>query len=491
MNRALPLAGAFLIYAVLATANAGGYRFGVSDQAFYIPAVELSLHPDLFPRDRALLAPQMRLWLGDQLFAGVARLFGGDLPVAFASLYMVTLTALFAAAIAFARALACGWWTTAAFVLVLTLRHRIMETGVNSFEGYFHPRVLAFALGLGAFAAFLQRGSAVAIVLTAAALAVHTTTAIWFALALSVAFLVQQRSRRLWGIAAGAGMLLTVALMSGPLADRLTVMDDAWLSVFADRDYLFPASWPAAAWFTNLGYAFVIVALYRRRAAGRQAPDKERALVGGVLALAVVFLLSVPLTELRLAIVVQAQVNRVFWLLDTMAALYLVWLLIESGAPTARSLRPAIVVGVLVALSAGRAIYVVNFEADRSLVRTRLAPTAWTDVAAWLRQQPATWHVLADPGHAWRFGSNIRVAAERDTVLDASKDPILALYDRAMAARVAERMAALSGFGDLDDSGVRALAAKYDVDVFVSPRDRVLAFPVLYRNAELIVYDLR
>ena len=46
-----------LVFALLATANSGGYRYGVGDQAFYIPATELRLTPDAFPRDRALIAP--------------------------------------------------------------------------------------------------------------------------------------------------------------------------------------------------------------------------------------------------------------------------------------------------------------------------------------------------------------------------------------------------------------------------------------------------
>lgn len=37
-----------LIFVVLATANAGGYRYGIGDQAFYEPATQLRLNPDRF-----------------------------------------------------------------------------------------------------------------------------------------------------------------------------------------------------------------------------------------------------------------------------------------------------------------------------------------------------------------------------------------------------------------------------------------------------------
>ena len=51
----------------------------------------------------------------------------------------------------------------------------------------------------------------------------------------------------------------------------------------------------------------------------------------------------------------------------------------------------------------------------------------------WLRAQPVNWHVLADPGHAWKYGSSVRVAARRDTLLESGKDSSMAMYDRDLA----------------------------------------------------------
>ena len=48
--RPLPSAVA-VAFVLLATLNSAGYRYGASDQAFYIPAVLRHLDPALFPRD--------------------------------------------------------------------------------------------------------------------------------------------------------------------------------------------------------------------------------------------------------------------------------------------------------------------------------------------------------------------------------------------------------------------------------------------------------
>ena len=58
---------------VVATANGAGYRYGVSDQAFYIPVVVRALDPGAFPRDAALIDAQGQLMLSDEALAGVVR----------------------------------------------------------------------------------------------------------------------------------------------------------------------------------------------------------------------------------------------------------------------------------------------------------------------------------------------------------------------------------------------------------------------------------
>ena len=55
MNRGAILAACFVPFLVLATLNSAGYRYGASDQAFYLPAMLERLDPALFPRDSDLI----------------------------------------------------------------------------------------------------------------------------------------------------------------------------------------------------------------------------------------------------------------------------------------------------------------------------------------------------------------------------------------------------------------------------------------------------
>jgi hypothetical protein len=487
------LAAAFLVFAVLATANAGGYRFGVSDQAYYGVAVLAREHPSLYPRDRPLLDAQSRFMLSDDLLGWVARTLGTDLPPLFLAMYLLTIVALFSTSIALARGLGLTWWAVAAMLILLTLRHRITKTGANTLEGYMHVRMLAFALGVAAMAAVVRTRAAWAVLCLGLAAVLHSTTAVWFALAIALGVAATRPALRrpLLVSTLPAAALLAWALLRGPLAGHLQIMDAAWLDVLGSRDYLFPSAWPWYAWVLNLSYPIILIAIARARRARGAITAGERTLLSGLLGLVGVFLLSVPFSAAHVALAVQLQVTRVFWLTDFFATVYVAWWLMDGlGARATSRARVACLV-TLTALSVARGVYVLTVEADRRLVQMSLPAGPWTETMAWLKQQPSNWHVLADPAHAWKYGVSVRLAAERDTLLEIGKDPALATYDRAIAMRVAERSAALAGFDQFTTADVRALHARYGLDVLVIEADRAFDFPVLHRNAGFVVYDLR
>jgi len=476
---------AALCFALLATANAGGYRYGVSDQAFYIPALAKAIDPALFPRDTAVLAPQMRAWLGDDVVAAVARVTTINLPSLAVSLYAVTLILLGGAVVYLLRALRASWWAVAAGLAIASVRHHIPGTGANSLEGYFHPRMLAFALGLWAvgFAVRHRFGPALAII--ALASVAHPTTAIWMGGVVVIAALWRVSTRTVpLVIAAGVAVGISFAVSGSR-------MDAAWLSAISGKDYLFPATWPIGDWLINLAYPVVLWLIYRRRVALARDVPGERGVITALLLSMLGFLISVPLTALHVTLAVQLQITRILWVLDGVALLYLAWWLIDDVAAGIGMRWRAVAVALLAMASLGRGWYVLNIATPRPLVTTTLLADEWTAAMGFLRTQPAGLHVLADPGHAWRYGSSVRVAAWRDTVLESMKDEAMAIYDRAIAMRVGERLQTLEGFADWPEEHMREAASRYHADVLVFDRSRSFAFPVLYQNPRFVIYDLR
>ena len=493
MQRSLLIGVGALVFCTLVTLNSGGYRYGVSDQAFYIPIVLEHITPGLFPHDHELIAAQNRLLAFDDLFAPIVQRTGLSLPVAFLGAYFLTLTLMYAAIIGIGRRLYRTSWAVSGAVILLTVRHQIPDTAVNSVEGYLHPRLLAFAVGLSAMALFLAGRTRLALLVVGLALLAHPTTGLWFVVLVGTAAIVSDRPspKLLLALAAGA-VVVVVWTLAYPLRGQLAPMDSTWLEVLAIKPYLMVGDWPMAGWFANLSIAAFTFALYGYRRSLGVTSSREGALVAGCALLVGLFLLSVPFSHAAVALAVQLQFNRVFWLIDVVGVFYLSWLLVESPVRVRSTIlltrvtprRAVVVVVALLALTRGS--YVVFVErAGQPIVQVQFADNDWNAVMRWASGQPIGAHFLTDPWHTY---TSVRAASGRDVYLERIKDSGIAIYSAAIAGRVARRTSDLGDFADLTAERARLLAARYAIDFLITERRHDL--PVAHAIGRFVVYRL-
>jgi hypothetical protein len=471
----------------------------------------------------------------DEVLAGLARSTGLSLQTLFLAGYVGSLLVIWTGLVLIGTRVYRSPWAVAALAAAFTMRHRIPRTSVNSFEPYFSTRMLAFGIGMLAIAAVLHRRPWVAIALVGLAAPIHVTTALWFAVLLGTALAVLDARLRRVVIAGGAiaVLVLVAAVLAGPLQGTITRMDDIWLQAVASKDSLFATDWPAWAWAANLGFFGLLWWAHRVRAQRGEATLQDRALVWGAGALVALFLVTLPFVMAGMSLAVQFQISRVFWLVDLLALVYVVaavcdkqsdaartfsasaeagsrrdptssagWAIRFRGSPPARSrrsspsaseggtVRGAAVAIVLLLFAVGRGLYVMVVERpERPLFEVRLPGSPWEDAMAWLRRQPADTHVLADPGHGWKYATSVRVSAERDVLLEEVKDSALAIYSRDVAARFVDRVQAVGDFASMSPERAQELARRYDLDFLVTEAD--LALPLAYSNDQFRIYSLR
>ena len=409
-----------VLFVLLCTANGAGYRYGASDQAFYIPVVERALDGSLFPRDAALIDAEGRLMAVDEMLAGIARATGLSVPTLFLLCYLASMAVLWAGLALIGTHVYASPWAVLALGAAFSLRHRIPRTSANSFEPYFHPRMLAFGLGALAVAALLRRRSWLSVGLVAAASLVHITTGLWFAVLIGVALAVldgRWRRAAIVGVPAAAAMLVAAATV-GPLRGSLATMDATWLQAVASKDSLFATDWPVWAWTTNLGFLALLWWAHRSRARRGTASAEDSALVWGATALVALFLLTLPFVAAKVSLAVQFQVSRVFWLVDFIALVYVLAALVEPpGTPPLRShphgrlSKVHVMAAVLFALAAGRGAYVMLVERpERALFQVSLLGSPWEEAMQWIAAQPKDVH---DPRRPW---TRMEVRHERPCV---------------------------------------------------------------------------
>jgi hypothetical protein len=489
-------------FLLLCTLNSAGYRYGASDQAFYAPAMFEAIDPELYPRDSDVIQSQAQLTLADNVIGPVARLTGLDLPPLFVVLQIAALSLLALGALLIGATMCRTSWGGVALLAALTLRHAISKSGTNTLEGYFHPRQLSFAIGALAIAGFLRGRYAAAVLLVACAGALHPTTGLWFAIWIGVAIVVHERhDARVRLLAAAAGAAASAvsfwAFTAGPLAGRFVFMDGEWLETLSSKAYLFPLQWPAVTWLVNLGYIPIIVWAYRRRQRAALAAVREPALVAGCLALVLVFAIALPFNAARVALAIQLQPARVFWMLDFLAVIYVVWMIAE-GAAVARSpagagameARARLAAIALLALSIARGSYVMFVEfPERRIAQVDVNDDDWGRAMAFARATDKRSGWLADPDHAARYGTSIRVAGRRDVFVEAIKDSAVGMYERRVALRTRDRVRTMGDFMALTPERARALAADYDLDYLIT--EQPIALPEVFRSGRLGVYRLR
>ena len=478
---ALWAAGAVL-FVLLATANGAGYRYGVSDQAFYIPVVTHALHPDLFPRDGPVIDAEGRLMVLDEVLAALVGATGLSLETLFLAGYVISMLLTWTGLVLVGSRLSANPWVTVALAAAFTLRHRIPRTSANSFEPYFHPRMLAFGVGTLAIAAVLRRRPWVAIALVGAGAILHIGIALWFAVLVGVALAVLDARLRVVTIAGGvvAAAVLAWAATAGPLRAAIVTMDATWMQAVASKDSLFATMWPAWAWGANLAFLALVWWAHRSRLRRGVASREDAALVWGATALVALFLVTLPMIAARWSLVVQFQIPRIFWLVDILALMYVIAALAD---------RARILAALLLAFAVGRGVYIMTVEfPERPLFAARVPQSSWENAMQWVRRQPVDVHVLADPGHSWKYGTSVRVSGERDVFLEEVKDSALAIYSRDVAARVVERTNAIGDFNALTAERAHQLAERYDLDYLITTSDLPLA--LAYRNDEFRIYSL-
>jgi hypothetical protein len=496
MTAAVRLGGA-LAFVLVATLNAGGYRYGVGDQAGHIPAILRHLDGQLFPRDRVLIEAQSRLFFFDELLARGIAASPFAIETWFFALYVVSLGLLYVALLRLGGRLLASGWAVAAFVALGTLRHRIAKTSANTLEGYFHPRQLAFAIGALGLAEALRGRPWPALAAAAVAAGVHPMTGLWFLAWIGVAVFVEHPERRVaMGAIVAMGTIAAIAMLATGFVS-VARMDDAWVAAIASKDYLFATDWSAGPWLLNAAYPVVIGATFAARRARGVVRPGEAGLVAGAFALVAIFLVTLPLVAAHVALAVQLQISRVFWMTDLLALLYVAWWIVDRPAAASASAPvagarpwPAIAFAIVAVAAVARGTYVMRVEhPERPVVALASPADAWADVSGFLRRTtaPAT-HVLADPDHAWRFGTSLRVLAARDVFLENVKDEAMSIYDREMAARLVERRGVLGDFRTRTPAELLDIGRRYGLDVVVSERD--LGLPELYRNDRFRVYRL-
>jgi hypothetical protein len=195
-----------------------------------------------------------------------------------------------------------------------------------------------------------------------------------------------------------------------------------------------------------------------------------------------------PLNAAHVAIVVQLQTPRIFWMLDFFATVYVAWAVAEGPIWSLRRARLALALVAVFSIARSAYIKYVKFP-DRPIAEVWIPDNDWGRVMTWARATPTSSGWIADPFHAYTYGTSLRVAGERDVLVEGVKDAAIGMYERDVAMRTHERLAEIQPFDQMTPERARALAARHGLDYLVTIQ--LLDLPLAYASGPLRVYRVR
>jgi hypothetical protein len=225
-----------------------GYHLGVEDGEIYIPAARKLLHPDLYPFATEFFQSHEHLSLFAPVLAGTARLahLSMDWTVFlwYIATIFITLAACWTLAAASFQSPRARWCSILVFTAVLTMP--ATNTGLLLMDPYLTARSFSTPLTLFALAAFVQRRTLAAVLLTLCTAAVHPQMAAYLVFLGAVLWVVE-RSASASQKPAGAAGAFFLAL---PVGFELTQAQEPYREALYARDFYFLSTW---TWYHWLG----------------------------------------------------------------------------------------------------------------------------------------------------------------------------------------------------------------------------------------------
>src|SRR5688500_9576589 len=108
---------------------------------------------------------------------------------------------------------------------------------------------------------------------------------------------------------------------------------------------------------------------------------------------------------------------------------------------------------------------------------------------AWARATPRDTEWVAHPAHAVQYGTSLRVAGERDVLVEAVKDAASGMHEWDAAIRTREHLAELRERDAMAPDRARSLAARHGLDYLVT--ERTLDLPLAFSSGAIRIYRLR
>ncbi len=258
----------FILAATVLAIVLNGYRFGINDQALYIPWINKFLQPELYKHDFLFSSPQDELTLVLPLIAKISSVI--SMEWLFFVGYVLSLLGVNWAIYKIAYSVTNSRTTGIFAVIALLLFIKVGGTATSTFDHYFTLRSTAMPFALFVIYYFIERKYIYASLCGSIGFLIHPLTIL---MPISAVFLYLLINIRWSTWLTFAKPLMIFFLLTCPLTLKFLFFQDGsdggnilsfaspqWLEILHKRnDYLFPSLWEGDEWFHLIIYSCLIL----------------------------------------------------------------------------------------------------------------------------------------------------------------------------------------------------------------------------------------
>jgi hypothetical protein len=479
----------FLLLALctIAAVLVHGYHPAVEDASIYLPGIEKTLNPSLFPHNSAFFMSHAHMTLFPNLVAAFVRITHLPLDWALLALHLVTIFFLLLGCLKLGRMMfrsALAPWGGVALVAGL-LTIPVAGTALYIFDEYLNPRSISVPAVLFLVIAAYQRRWIVCVLLAIFAATVHPLMAA-FGIAYIVLSALLARGSKSSTPLPSASSASALALLPFGLSAPLT---DAYRQILQGNTYFSVLNWE---WYEWLGALAPLALLWWFHRIGQKTSQpgldrvsRDLAIFGAIFTLAA---LVINLPQ-RFSSLMLLQPMRAFHLI------YIFFFAISGGLLADYVLKNRAWRWLLLFVPLCGGMWLKQhdiFESTHHLELPGREPSSdWEEAFRWIRvNTPTDAYFALDPQHMNLPGEDqhgFRAIAERSMLADAVKDRSAMSMFPAMAETWKKQADAQRDWEHFGASDFGRLRSEFGVDWVVLKRPGVVGLDCPHQNATLLV----
>jgi hypothetical protein len=479
---------ALLSLCTLAAVLVHGYHPAVEDASIYLPGIEKTLNPSLFPHNAEFFTSHAHMTLFPDLVAMFVRISHMPLEWALLALHLITIFFLLLGCLRLGRFVfrsALAPWGGVALVAGL-LTIPVAGTALYIFDEYLNPRSISVPAVLFLVVASYERRWLTCVLLAIFAAAIHPLMAAFGISFVVLSWLITKFNKADSPTASSATALLLLPFgLSKP-------MTGAYREILQGNTYFSVFNWE---WYEWLGALAPLALLWWFHVVGRKSsqPGLDRAsrdlsIFGAVFTLAAL-VINLPQTFSSLMLL---QPMRAFHLI------YICFFVIVGGLLVDYVLKNKAWRWLVLFLPLCSGMWFKQhdiFSSTHHLELPGRGPSNnWDEAFRWIRQNtPTDAYFALDPKHMNLPGEDqhgFRAIAERSMLADSVKDRSAMSMFPAMAETWKTQADAQSGWQKFGPEDFQRLRAKFGIDWVVLQKPGVAGLTCPHQNSSLMVCRL-